>query len=347
MLTDQETINIETQIREKQKIVDYDVKEYPVEILVSKYTNMMETDENEIFIPAYQRSFVWEEERQSKFIESILLGLPIPYIFTAENEDGRYEIVDGSQRIRTLNNFLSNKLTLSTLEILEKCNGLKFSDFQTSRQRKINNTSLRMIVLSEHSDDDARFMLFERINSGSVSLQAMEKRKGSYTGEFTDYIYKCATDPQFLRLTNFTDKTIKRGEPQELVLRFFAYSESLENYKGYVNDFLDSYTKEKNEEFNEGDFEIQFRNMLNYVESNFENGFLKGAHHTSTPRVRFEAISVGVNLALQSNPNPVNTNVNDWINTDEFKAEVTGSSTNIAVRLKSRIEFVRNKILGI
>jgi len=110
---------------------------------------------------------------------------------------------------------------------------MRFSDFPISRQRKINNASLRMIVLSEHSDEDARFMLFERINSGSVTLQAMEKRKGSFSGPFTDFIYELSQDPQFLMLTSFTAKTIKRGEPQELILRFFAYSESLENYNGY------------------------------------------------------------------------------------------------------------------
>ena len=346
MPTEEKLLEIENQIREKQKIVDYDVKEYPVEILVNKYISNAETDENEIFIPAYQRAFVWEEDRQSKFIESILLGLPIPYIFTAENADGRLEIIDGSQRIRTLDNFLKDRLVLSTLEILDKCNGLKFSDFPTSRQRKINNTSLRMIVLSEHSDEDARFMLFERINSGSVILQAMEKRKGSFTGPFTDFIYELSNDAQFVRLTSFTDKTKKRGEPQELILRFFAYSESLSSYNGYVNEFLDSFTKEKNESFNRERLETEFRNMLNFVEEKFNNGFLKGTHHTSTPRVRFEAIAVGVNLALRVNPSPI-TNVNDWLDTPEFIERVTGSSTNTPVRLKARIEFVRDKILGI
>lgn len=346
MPTESEIIETESQIREKQKIVDYDVKEYPVEVLVKKYTEKAEADENEIFIPAYQRSFVWEDDRQSRFIESILLGLPIPYIFTAENEDGRFEIVDGSQRIRTLDNFLSDKLTLGKLEILEKCNGLKFSDFPISRQRKINNTSLRMIVLSEHSDEDARFMLFERINSGSVTLQAMEKRKGSLPGPFTDFVYECANDAQFLRLTSFTQKTVKRGEPQELILRFFAYSERLNSYTGYQNEFLDAYTKEKNEAFDESELRTQFRNMLNYVESNFQHGFKKGAHHTSTPRVRFEALSVGVNLALRTNPIPT-TSVTNWLDSAEFTAIVTGSSTNTPAKLKSRIEFVKNKVLGV
>lgn len=343
MYTEQE---IEDQIREKQQTVDYDIKEYPIEVIVKKYVENASTDENEIFIPAYQRSFVWEDERQSKFIESILLGLPIPYIFTAENSDGRLEVVDGSQRIRTLHNFLSNNLRLSSLELLTKCNGQKFKDFPISRQRKINNTSLRMIVLSEKSDEDARYMLFERINSGSVLLEAMEKRKGSFKGPFTDFVYECSSHPLFIELTSFTSKTIKRGEPQELILRYFAYSQSLEDYNGYVNEFLDAFNKKMNDNFNKEQLSNEFNSMLKFVKANFPNGFLKAKNHTSTPRVRFEAIAVGVTLALRINSNPPG-NVGIWINSDEFNLQVTGSSTNTPVRLKSRINFVKKSLLGL
>lgn len=336
---------IEEQIREKQQTVDYDIKEYPVEIIVKKYVDNAASDENEIFIPAYQRSFVWEENRQSKFVESLLLGLPIPYVFTAENADGRLEVVDGSQRIRTLHNFLAGSLRLSDLEILTNCNGLKFEDFPISRQRKIKNTSLRMIVLSEKSDEDARYMLFERINSGSVLLEAMEKRKGSFKGPFTDFIYECSKNPLFVELTSFTPRTIKRGEPQELVLRYFAYIESLDDYSGYVNDFLDSFNKRMNEGFDQSKMENEFIAMLKFVKANFPYGFLKAKNHTSTPRVRFEAIAVGTTLALRLNPNPVG-NVNAWINSVEFSDQVTGSSTNTPTRLKARIQYVRDRILG-
>lgn len=337
--------NIEEQIRERQQTVDYDIKEYPVEIIVKKYLDNAATDENEIFIPAYQRSFVWEDNRQSKFIESLLLGLPIPYIFTAENPDGRLEVVDGSQRIRTLQNFLSNNLRLSNLELLSNCNGLKFRDFTISRQRKINNTSLRMIVLSEKSDEDARYMLFERINSGSVLLEAMEKRKGSFKGLFTDFIYKCSQNPLFIELTSFTPKTVKRGEPQELILRYFAYSQNLSDYHGYVNEFLDAFNKRMNDGFDQETLETEFSSMLKFVKANFPNGFLKAGHHTSTPRVRFEAIAVGVTQALRINPNP-RSDIGSWIDTIEFISQVTGSSTNIPARLKARIEFVKTRILG-
>lgn len=98
----------ESQIVEKQKIVDFDIKEFTIELLISKYLKGLEEDENDIFIPSYQRNFVWNVDRQSKFIESVILGLPVPYIFSADN-DGRLEIVDGSQRLRTLVSFLSKQ----------------------------------------------------------------------------------------------------------------------------------------------------------------------------------------------------------------------------------------------
>jgi hypothetical protein len=84
---------------------------------------------------------------------------------------------------------------------------------------------------------------------------------------------------------------------------------------------------------------------LNYVEENFENGFVKSSRHTSTPRVRFEALSVGVNLALQINPNIANESIN-WLDSDEFTEQVTGGSTNTKSRVKSRIEYVRDRLLG-
>ena len=95
---------LEKEIKEKQKITEHEIREYPVSVIVDKFTNGLETDEAELYIPDYQREFIWSQEQQSKFIESLFLNLPIPYLFVADtndNDDGRIEIVDGSQRIRT------------------------------------------------------------------------------------------------------------------------------------------------------------------------------------------------------------------------------------------------------
>ena len=94
---------INKQVEEQQRTIAYDMKEFTIEIYVKKYLDDIENDDNEIYVPEYQREFIWDIKHQSRFIESLLLGLPIPFMFAAEiKETGRLEIVDGSQRIRTL-----------------------------------------------------------------------------------------------------------------------------------------------------------------------------------------------------------------------------------------------------
>lgn len=155
-ITAQHKENAESEIRDKTKRVDYNTLEYPIEVIVQKYLDGIERDENELFIPDYQREMAWDEERQSKFIESVMLGLPIPYIFVAdisEEEDlARLEIIDGTQRIRTLKRFVTNELTLKNLEKLKALNEFTFKDLPLPRQRRFKRTTIRMIVLTEDAD---------------------------------------------------------------------------------------------------------------------------------------------------------------------------------------------------
>ena len=105
-------------------------------------------------IPAYQREDTWEPQRKSRFVESLLMGLPIPFLFFWESPaTGKLEIVDGSQRLRTINQFVLGELVLGELEELTELEGLRFSDLPESRQRKIKNRSIRFVAvrLSVHS----------------------------------------------------------------------------------------------------------------------------------------------------------------------------------------------------
>lgn len=335
---------IENQIREKQRSVDYDVKEFTIEILVQKYLNGLEQESNDVFIPAYQREFVWDKKRQSKFIESVILGLPIPYIFSADNADGRLEIVDGSQRIRTLANYLSNNLKLIDLEILTELNGTLFLGLSLPRQKKIFNSTLRMIVLSDKSDEDARFMIFERINTGSDLLNDMEKRRGIFQGKFLNFLSECVAHPTFNKLTKFTQSSRKRREPEELILRFFAFSENYSTFKGNLNEFLNKYVTEKNKKFDKKAFMTDFNNTLKFAEKFLPDGFQKSKTYNSTPRVRFEALAVGINLALKEKSNLKPKSVK-WVKESAFEKEITGSSTNTPDKVKSRIDFVKNNLL--
>lgn len=343
----------EAQIRELKQHVDYQTKEFTTEIIVQKYLEGEADDENEIFIPTYQRDFVWSEARQSKFIESVILELPIPYIFIAtlpkeiSDDDGRAEIVDGSQRIRTLAVFLSDKLRLSGLEKLNKLNGFCFSDLEISRQRKIKRQSIRVIELSDKADEQIRRDIFERINTGSDELKDMEKRKGIYTGPFYDFICECAEMPEFQKVCPISRAKQRREEAQELVLRYFAYCDTYQKFKHDVRKFLDAYLKEYQNDFPKERMSREFKNMIKFAENNLPYGFRKNATSTTVARVRFEALACGITLALREKPRLKPTPESmGWIDSPEFSSHVASDASNSLPRLRGRLEFVRDRLLG-
>jgi Protein of unknown function DUF262 len=344
----------EQEIREKQKIVDYDTKEYPVEVLVQKYREGLDDNTNEIYVPDYQRNMRWPDEQQSKFIESIFLGLPIPYIFVAdlrpedeEKEDlARLEIVDGTQRIRTLHRFLENELSLCGLKKLESLNNFKFDDLLSARQRRFNRATVRMIVLTDKADEEVRRDLFERINTGSLPLNDMEKRRGISPGPFVSLLEELAKEEKFQKLCPLSKALRDSREPEEFVLRFFAYLDNYKNFNRQVNIFLNEYLELHNNSRIDRDIFIgKFHAMLDFVEKYFPNGFSKEKNHSRTPRIRFEAISVGVALALQENKNLKPKSI-DWLESKEFKEYTTSDSSNSRPKIIRRIEYVRDRLLN-
>ena len=354
MLSPEKIKHLEEQITEEKKTVDFDTREFTIEFLVKKYLDKLEKDENDIFVPDYQREFVWDDSRQSKLIESIVLGLPIPIIFVAEDENGRLEIVDGSQRIRTLAAFLTNELTLYDLEKLTLLNGLQYQHLPESRRRKINNTPIRMIVLSETTTEVVKNDLFERINRGSDLLRNMEKRKGIYRGDFNKFIYiDCAKNPLLNELTPLAKSVENRQEIEELVLRFFALVDQYPNFKTHrsgIGSVLDEYMDEKNQSFNDQEKAVkqkQLVDMLTCVKKIFPNGFVKSKGN-GVSRVFFEAVSVGVHLALKKNPglSSKQVRVSDWLKDEKFYPLVAGKyKTHEPDKIRRRIEYVRDILL--
>ncbi|HBQ99189.1 MULTISPECIES: DUF262 domain-containing protein [unclassified Roseofilum] len=354
-ITNEQKEEAELEIREKKKVVEYDTKEYPVEVLVKKYKEGLEEDTNELYIPDYQREMIWEETRQSKFIESLLLGLPIPYIFVADlrpkqedNEEdlGRLEIVDGTQRIRTLDRFLNNDLKLCGLEKLKLLNDFKFSDLPLARQRRFNRVTIRMIVLSEKADEETRRDMFERINTGSVQLNEMEKRRGISPGPLVNLLEELGKDSKFIKLCPISAALVKKREPEEFVLRFFAYLENYQSFNRQVNAFLNEYLEKNNDSrINQNAMRTEFHNMLDFVEKYFPNGFSKSKGHVKTPRIRFEAISVGVALALREKPDLKPKSIT-WLDSPEFKEYTTSDASNSRPKVIRRIEYVRDQLLS-
>lgn len=344
---------VEEDIEKEQRNVHYDTKEYTIELIVQKYLKEIDKGKNEFFVPDYQREFVWDEQRQAKFIESLMIGLPIPYIFLAETSDGRYEIVDGSQRIRTLTAFLNNELVLKGLEKLSSLNNFKYEDLDISRQRKFRNISLKIIVLSERTTEETKNDLFERINRGSDLLKDMEYRKGFYTGKFNDLITELSKDNLYIKMTPIAKWLINRQEREELLLRFFAFSEWYPNFsdKKGISKQLDDYMKKMNEEYNddiEKKLREKFYKTMKFVESCYPFGFAKNEKTNQVARPYFEALSVGAYLALNENPklDVENSDVEKLLTDKEFVTSVSGRyQTHRAKSILKRINYVKDGLL--
>ncbi|MGB5634049.1 MAG: DUF262 domain-containing protein [Waterburya sp.] len=363
-ITSEKKETAEDEIREKKKQVDYNTLEYPIEILVQKYLDGIDEDRNELFIPDYQREMAWDEDRQSKFIESVFLGLPISYIFVAdvsEDEDlARLEIIDGTQRIRTLARFINNELMLNNLEKLITLNGIAFKDLPLSRQRRFKRNTIRMIQLTEEADEEVRRDLFERINTGSVELNKMEKRRGSKPGKFLDLIEELSKLEKFRNLCSFTQTQINKRDPQEFVLRFFAFLNNYENENGKkyenfdakkIHKFLDDYLSNENnsDSLDTEKMKKEFLLMLDFVQENFPNSlsiYRKSKDKNEpTTRIKFESITVGVALALRKNPELI-PNSTSFLNSKEFKDFTKGDGNSSKKKVIRHIEYVRDQLLG-
>lgn len=349
MLDEKKIQEIEDQITDHRKLVDYITLEYPVEVIVQKYVDGEEEDENEIFVPQYQRDFVWDDARQSKFIESLFLGLPIPFLFVADvvgENEGRLEIVDGSQRIRTLANYVSDGLKLIKLEKLTLLNGLRYSDLPKTRQMRFMRTNIKMIHLTDKADEDTRKDIFERINTGSDDLRPMEVRKGAMSGAFYDFIKKCSESPQFKKLAPVSKRLAKRQENEELVLRYFAYLDRYDQFDHRVDEFLDAYLKDINKNgFDQVAYETSFNNMLGFIKKTLPFGFRKTPKANSTPRVRFETLAVGAALALKEKPDLVCEDIS-WLDSPEFKDHTRSDGSNSKVKLRNRLNYAKDMFLG-
>lgn len=345
---------LENQIKELQKDYDYNLKEYPIEVVIQKFVGDLESIDlqdavSSIFVPKYQRKFVWQDEMKCRFVESLFLGVPIPPLFAFTlDESGNLELIDGVQRLSTIKEFVSGKLKLEGLELLDKLNDFTFTDLHPSRQRKFNSIGIRIYVLTEKADEGVRADIFNRINSSGVKLTDSEIRKGAFLyNEFYDFILECIEIPAFKKLFVTPKPSEKqRGEKEELVSRFFAYSDRYSEFEHSVKHFINNYIVETGKApFDKDEKKNEFERMLNFVEQYFPNGFRKNSTSKSIPRVRFEAIAVGVNLALRIDPDLVPVRL-DWLNSEEFRNFTTTDAANNKNKVIGRIEFVRDCLMG-
>ena len=335
------------EISKLQKRIDYDTRDFPVSFIVEQFS------EEEYFIPDYQRKFVWPEEYKSRFIESLILGYPIPLIFLADTLEGRLEIVDGVQRISTLSDFLADTIILRKLTKLKSLNGFKFTDLPKSEQRRLKSKSLRVIVLRKDTELETRTDLFDRLNTSSYNAKTAEIRRGAYsTNPLMKLINKLAKSKEFKDVTHLSDNKLKRREDTELVSRFFAYTNNYKKFGHSVTTFINEYIVETGQNFRMDEkrkFEKEFKTVMVFAQKYYPDGFTKVTinNRKDTPRVRFEALSVGTALALRINPKlkPGKKVIEELFLSEKFNELVTSDGSNSRPKVMKRIEFVRDTLL--
>jgi uncharacterized protein with ParB-like and HNH nuclease domain len=263
IITIAQKADADKQLLESQHKIDYDTKDFTAELIVNKF------NDKEFFIPPYQRNYIWADKDKSSFIESVLLGLPIPFMFFGDCEDGRYEIIDGAQRIQTLVAFIKGELSLDSLQKLTNLKGFKFTDLSEAQQRRFKNRTMRVIVLGVSTSDEARQDIFNRINTSGKKANPTEIRRGSYPGKLSAFIDKCSQDSLFIKLCPVSEDKQNRYEHFELVLRFFAYVNNYKEFDHRVADFLDWFLIENQNSFDSKKYECEFNNTIQFIEKNY------------------------------------------------------------------------------
>ncbi len=204
-----------------------------VELLVSRLS-YKEID----LEPDFQRSFVWDDKRRCRLIESLLLRIPIPVFYVAADENENWSVVDGVQRMSTIYKFVNGEFPLSQLEYLLQLDGLKYSALPRSMQRRINETQLVVNIIEPGTPEDVMFNIFRRINTGGMTLKGQEIRNALHRGPVRQYLKELAETEEFL---DATDRSIKKNRmaDRECVLRFLAFY--IDRWEDYGANELDGY----------------------------------------------------------------------------------------------------------
>lgn len=186
--------------------------------------------------PDFQRDFIWPQDKQSKLIESVLMRIPLPVFYLAENDDGRMVVVDGLQRLSTFHRFVDDKLVLK-LPDRGELHRKRFSDLPAKLRNRIEDCNLTAYVIDSKVPEVARLDIFERVNGG-VPLTRQQMRNSLFMGQATRFLKQEAGTEVFRQATGGSLKSSTMRD-REFVNRFCAFRLlSLDRYRGDMDDFL-------------------------------------------------------------------------------------------------------------
>lgn len=174
--------------------------------------------------PEYQRNLVWDRNRKSALIESMMLNIPIPAFYLDEREDGVKTVVDGLQRLSTIHGFFSGEFTLSSLQYLHMYNDMGYNQLNSKYRSRLEDTQLTMNILDARCPEDAKFDVFRRVNTGGMPLNAQEVRNALSTRQTRKLLQSMSEDSAFKKATLSRINDVRMGA-QELCLRYICISD--------------------------------------------------------------------------------------------------------------------------
>lgn len=344
------------QQKAKERTVRTQNIEYDLETLVKKIQkNVIKLN------PEYQRKHRWSDAFSSRLIESLILNIPIPIVYISQDIDvddeieedvARYSVIDGQQRLTAIYNFFKNKYALEDMEVLNELNGLKYNELPPFLIRRLEERSIKCLRIDSTIDTQVKYDIFERLNSGSVKLEAQELRNATCRGPFKTMIKDLSKTADFVELCNLnpdSDK-VKKMEDEELVLRFFAlsYNEGYKEYKGKFKNFLTSKMNDFNllETVELEKMKTSFTNVFSKIKATFgskpfqkyrsENGELSLMSNFNA--AVYDSVIVAVNNNLSSTKG-TSENLHSLFHDKDFFASIEGS-VNDSKKITTRIDMV-------
>jgi len=329
---------------EKEEVIieRYDITSYPADYTVKGLVEKLKN--KKLILPEFQRRFVWNTLKQSRLIESILLGFPIPQLFLYKKPNSsNMLIIDGYQRLQTLKNFLENKLTL-TLDDKSPWQNKRYTDLSEEDQSIVDDYVIRSIIIRQIKPDNehaSMFYIFERLNTGGVILTSMEIRRAVYAGTFLKMLEELNNNVNWKKIIGKKEND-KRFRDVEWILRFFAfylvnYNDYKEPLKTYLNNIMEKFKDRKDE-----NWKNVFENTCNKVISAL------GEKPFHIPKGRLNlAVLDSILVAVAKNQkltiDDIREKFNELKNDEEYKTVVTYRDTSKTQLLKKRFEITFKK----
>lgn len=286
--------------------------DYDVEGLVKRLNR------GDIFIPHFQREYVWNIADASRFVESLLLGLPIPGIFLArETESNKLIVIDGQQRLKTLQFFYNglfnpqpddkHRRIFSLLNVQDIFEGKTYEMLDEKNRIFLDDSIIHATIVKQENpknDSSSIYHVFERLNTGGRKLEPQEIRSAIYHGKFLEGIEKINKNGLWRKIFG---KPHSRLKDRELILRFFAFYYSWEEYsrpmKEFLNTFLATYRNPSDEFLWE--CENLFNSCIEIIFSSIGNKSFRITGKSSINAAGFDSVMVGLATRLTSDSRPV------------------------------------------